>query len=175
MSLSRIAAASLALNCLSAACLFLSGCVSESKGKKPAAIPEAGSQSIQEINVLAIPVALNFDERPGPDGFVIKVFASNRKRAKPLPIEKGSIEVLMFDGVPGMTEGASLQPKRIWSYSAEELKHFENTGSIGLAYQLAPLWGDAKPTGNNISVVVRYTAPSGATIASAPSVISVAN
>ena len=136
---------------------------------------ETGGQPITEINLLAIPVALNFDDKPGPDGFVIKVFANSRKRPKTQPIESGTIDVLMFDGVPGGPDSASLQPLRIWSYSAQELKSFEVHGSIGTGYQLAPRWGDAKPTGNSISVVVRYTARSGASIASAPSVISVAN
>src|SRR5262249_30873792 len=126
-----------------------------------------------EVNLLAIPVALNFDQKPGPDGFVIKVYATNRKRPKALPINRGKIDVLMFDGVPGVTEGASLQPRRTWTYTAEELKTFEIQGAIGTGYQLAPQWGDTVPAGNQISVVVRYSPPEGRPVTSAPSVIAV--
>jgi len=148
------------------------GCSTPSKETK-AAPPSPGSQSIQEINLLAIPVALNFDQKPGPDGFVIKVYASNRKRPKALPIEHGKIEVVMYDGIPGVTEGVSLEPRRTWTYTAAELKPFEVHNAIGTGYQLAPQWGDTPPTGNQISVLVRYTPEEGGIIRSAPSVIAV--
>jgi hypothetical protein len=157
---------------LYALALLLSGCVSDKKNVRPTAAP-AVSGPIQEINLLAIPVALNFDQTPGPDGFVIKVFASNRKRPKPMPIENGVIEVMMFDGAPGSIEDTA-EPRRVWTYNAAELRVFEVKASIGISYQLMPAWGDAKPAGNKITVVVRYTTPGGGIVNSAPSVISVA-
>ena len=155
---------------------MLLGCVSsDATKKKPAQAPQTGGQAITEINLLAIPVALNFDQKPGPDGFVIKVFASNRQRPKPLEIESGRIEILMFDGAPGTAEGASFEPKRVWNYTAQELRGLEVRSSIGIGYQITAIWGEAKPAGNKISVVVRYTGPSGGSVVSAPSVISVSN
>jgi hypothetical protein len=149
------------------------GCVSEKQQKKIHPKPEpGGSAAIQEINLLAIPVALNFDDKPGPDGFVIKIYAGNRNRAKPFPIESGKIEVLMYDGIPGVTENAALKPRRVWTYTAEELRQSQIQSSVGTGYQLAPLWGDAKPVQNKIAVVVRYTPLNGPPITSAPSVIA---
>jgi hypothetical protein len=149
------------------------GCVSEKQQKKihPKSEP-GGSTAIQEINLLAIPVALNFDDKPGPDGFVIKIYAGNRNRAKPFPIESGKIEVLMYDGIPGVTENASLKPRRVWTYTAEELRQSQIQSSIGTGYQLAPLWGDAKPIQDKIAVVVRYTPVNGPPLSSAPSIIA---
>ena len=157
--------------CLLATGLW-SGCVSEPKSRKPAAASSGGG-TIEEINLLAVPVALNLDDKPGLDGFAIKVYAGSRKLPKPIAIQSGKIEVLMYDGIPGVTEGASLEPRRVWTYTAAELKPFEIRTSIGTGYQLAPLWGDAAPTRNKITVVVRYISPEGRSITSAPSVISV--
>jgi hypothetical protein len=155
--------------------LLLTGCVSEG-GKPPKKTVSApvNTGGIQEINVLAMPMALNFDAKPGPDGFIIKIYASNPKRPKPLFIEEGKVEIYMFDGVPGMTADATGEPRRIWAYTAAELIQFEIKSSIGPAYQFALLWGEAKPRGDRITVGVRYTPPSGRSIDSAPSVISVA-
>ena len=122
--------------------------------------------------MLAIPVAVDLDGRPGVDGFMIKVYASNRKRPKPLLLEEGQLEILMFEGIPSRT--ATLPaPLRVWKYSAAELRQFEIRSSIGSGYQLALAWGDAVPAGNKISVVARYVWDD-RSIFSAPSIISVA-
>jgi hypothetical protein len=156
--------------------LFLAGCVSDPQKKKPSAPPQpVATSGIQEINVLALPMALNFDAKPGPDGFVIKVYAANPKRPKPLPINEGKIEVFMFDGVPGMTQDATGEARRVWTYTATQLAEYQIKTSIGPAYQFALPWGDAIPKGDRITVAVRYTEPSGHFINSAPSVISVAS
>src|SRR6185369_2066764 len=79
-----------------------SGCVSDHKqGLQPRpAVSEGSAQSgIHELNLLAIPVALNFDQKPGPDGFIVKVYAGNRRQPKPLPIENGKLEIIMYDGI----------------------------------------------------------------------------
>jgi hypothetical protein len=150
------------------------GCVSDRPAPPRPAKAATGTGGIEEINLLAIPVALNLDDAPGVDGFVIKIFASNRKRPKPLLIESGQIEIMMFDGVPIAVPGAPPQPLRVWKYSAAELKRFATEGSIGTSYQIAQRWGDAKPSSTRISVVVRYTTPAGGSILSAPSIISAA-
>src|SRR5688572_23413946 len=73
----------------------LTGCATPKK--KPAV--SVGTQSITEINMLAVPVALNLDPLPGPDTVAIKIYAGNLREAKPVPITVGAIELLMFDGI----------------------------------------------------------------------------
>jgi hypothetical protein len=147
------------------------GCVAEKEVRKPVYHSDStGGGLIQEINLLAMPVALNFDRQPGPDGFLIKIYASNRKRAKPFAIETGNIEIMMYDGLP---DSASERPRRTWAYTAEELRPYVIQTSIGVGYQVAPLWGEAKPTHSKIAVLVRYTPLEGPPISSAPSIIAV--
>jgi hypothetical protein len=164
----KASCASVLILCLAA------GCVTEFQDRPTPLAFDFGATAIEEINLLAIPVALNLDLAPGVDGFVIKVFASNRKRPKPFPIVSGQIEVLMFDGIPRPLGEVLPQPLRTWQYSAEDLKQFQMESSIGTSYQLAPAWAENAPARNKISVVARYTSPDGATITSAPSIISVA-
>lgn len=162
--------------CSVAACAALllglaSGCVSEKQARKsvPAVEP---SGPIRQINLLAVPVAWNLDSRPGPDGFVIKIYAGNPKRPKPVPIDSGSIEVRMYDGIPGVTAPADTAPRRVWTYTAAELRLYQIQSSIGPGYQLVIPWGDAKPASDKITVVVSYAPPQGAPVVSAPSIIA---
>jgi hypothetical protein len=148
------------------------GCVTEGKRPRPVPDAETGGGPIEEINLLAVPVALNLDQTPGLDGFVLKIYATTRKRAKPIPIEEGKVEVLMFDGMVGLTGTGSRKPLHIWTFTAVDLRSFEIHGSIGTGYQLAPLWGDDKPTGGKFTIFVRYTPPKGNPLVSAPSIIS---
>lgn len=149
------------------------GCVTESRNAS-AGTRGPSTAAVEEINLLAIPVAVNLDQNPGLDGFVIKVYASNRSRPKPMIIGSGTIEVFMFDGIMGFTTAQDAAPRQTWQYSAAELKEFQIESSIGTAYQLALTWGESGPTGSKISVLVRYTPPQGSPVISAPSIISVA-
>ncbi len=92
---------------------------------------------------------------------------------KALPIARGTLELLMYDGLLKLGGSESQKPLRTWSYTADELKDYAYKTVIGTSYGLTPLWGDAKPTENRITVIARYTSPEGVKISSAPSVISV--
>jgi len=148
------------------------GCVSESKPPKRTGTAQIRGGDIEEINVLAVPVALSFDQAPGPDGFVVKIYASARKRPKPVPIENGKLELVMYDGMVGLMGPGSSQPLRVWTFTAQDLKAFEFHSTIGTGYQLAPLWGNDQPTSGKITILVRYIPPKGNPISSAPSIIS---
>lgn len=155
-----------------AVCLGV-GCVTGSRNA-PAGSRGLAQAAVEEINLLAIPVAVNLDQNSGLDGFVIKVYASNRSQPKPMTIGSGTIEVFMFDGILGVTTAPDAAPLRTWKYSAPELKEFQIDSSIGTGYQLALNWGENGPTSSKISVLVRYTPPQGSPVISAPSIISVA-
>jgi hypothetical protein len=151
---------------------LLVGCVSEKAPVKRSAKSERTGGPIEEITLLAIPVALNMDAQPGPDGFVIKIYAGGPKHPKSVPIEGGQLEVRMFDGIPGLTEPAAAKPRRTWTFTAQDLKSYEIRTSIGTGYQLALHWEDAKPKREKISVVVGYLPTKGPALFSAPSIIA---
>ncbi|MHC1763558.1 MAG: hypothetical protein AB9869_04515 [Verrucomicrobiia bacterium] len=157
-----------------AVCLGVgAGCVTESRNASTGSRGLAQA-AVEEINLLAIPVAVNLDQNPGVDGFVIKVYASSRSRPKPMNIGSGVIDVFMFEGILGVTTAQNAAPRQTWQYSAAQMKEFQIESSIGTGYQLALNWGENGPTSSKISVLVRYTPPQGSPVISAPSIISVA-
>lgn len=148
------------------------GCVSTKP--KPAETPSPTvSSKVDEVNLVAMPVAVNLDAVPGPDGIVIKVFAVDERQAKPGAIESGTLEVLMFDGSFDAARLAANQYRHLWSFTANQLKPYEFTSTIGTGYNLTLPWGNDRPREDRISVVVRYRSPQGKLIYSAPSAITV--
>jgi hypothetical protein len=153
--------------------LFSTGCATAEKSVPPATAAAPARSPIDELNILAVPVALNLDHLPGLDGFMIKIYPGTRKRPRSVPIESGQLEIFMYDGLASVNSVHVPNPRRVWTYTAADLKQFEIKTAIGTGYQLAPLWGEARPTRDKITVIARYTSPTGAIVASAPSVIAV--
>lgn len=133
-----------------------------------------GANDIRELHLFGVPVAINLDPIPGPDGFAIRVFAGNGRAASGQRIEHGKLEILLFDG--GLTEAErhTAEPLRTWEYTAAKLKAYVAKSSIGWGYRFAPQWGENRPTQDRITVIVRYVSPSGTVVSSSPSVISMA-
>jgi hypothetical protein len=149
------------------------GCATAEKSDRAAAVAAPAQSPIDELNMLAVPVALNLDHLPGLDGFMIKVYPARRKQPKSVPIENGQLEIFMYDGLVSVDTVEVPKPKRVWTYTAAELKKFEIRTAIGVGYQFAPLWGEARPTRDKITVIVRYTSSSGAMVSSAPSAVAI--
>lgn len=172
MSGSQLRNLSFVASFVSLGILLSSGCVSENKQIKPATQRTSAEGPIVELNLLAAPMALNMDESPGPDGFLVKVYANDRKHPKPVPIEEGKLEILMFDGSPGLSGNELAKPLRVWTLTVGDLKPYEIRTSIGAGYELIPKWGEAKPTSGRFTIIVRYISPGGGIVNSAPSIIS---
>lgn len=143
------------------------------EGETASATSKGSRGGIDELHLFTVPVALNLDREPGADGFEIKVYASAAERAKGVPISKGSLEVVMFDGV--VTAGAvdAAKPLHTWTYTASELKAFASNSSLGVGYRMAIRWGKDAPKGSSITVMVRHLLPKRDPIYSTPSVIAV--
>jgi hypothetical protein len=125
--------------------------------------------NIDQLHLLVTSVALNVDDKPGPDGVGVRVYASRRERAEALPIASGTLDILMFDGNLHLDQLQSAQPHHTWSYPAEKLKPYVQKTTIGISYRFAALWGEDKPTADRVTFVARHTSPNAKQIYSAPS------
>jgi len=150
----------------------LAGCVSDRR--TPTSGGAIAKGPVERLHVITGPTALNFDQVPGPDGFMARVYATGAKGGGTVLIVNGTLEVLMFDGLLKDPNPASSKPLRIWTYSASELKPCGQRSSVGFAYVLTLPWGDAKPTRDKITIVARYVPPRGEPIYSGPTSISIA-
>ena len=127
---------------------------------------------ITELNMLAVPVALNLDGLPGPDTVAVKIYAGNLREAKPVPITSGSLELMLFDGLLKKSTSAPA-PLHTWTFPARQLKRYEFKASIGTGYELTASWTTNKPRAAKITLISRYLPDSGTPIYSSPSTISV--
>lgn len=129
-----------------------------------------GGGQPQEIHLYGVPVTLNLDGVPGPDGFSVRVYASRSDRAKGIKVASGAIEILMFDGVTRELNETNVM--KSWRFSPTELPAHEMETSLGHGYRFVLRWEDKKPARENITVLARYLPKSGPAVYSAPSSIS---
>lgn len=120
-----------------------------------------------------MPVALNLDDVPGVDGFAIQIYAVDSSQPKTQPIQNGTIDILMYDGLLKQVMADESQYRHVWSYSAAELKSYANKAAIGTGYRFTLNWGKDAPSHDKITVVVRYRIAQGPAIYSSPSFITV--
>ncbi len=133
-----------------------------------------GSGAVSEVHLFGVPVALNLDGMPGPDGIGVRIYASGPTVARGVEIRQGVLEVLMFDGSVdgGSVRGATA--RKVWTLDAKDLKPLAAETSLGVGYQLALRWDASRPRGNVVTVTARYRGPDGRELWSAANTISVA-
>ena len=152
-------------------CLALPGCATSQKAG--AAPTGPGRGRIDELNLLAVPVAINLDATPGVDGFAIQVYAVDRNHPKTQPIRDGTLDVLMFDGLLKGFVTDDSQYRHIWNFTANQLKAYAATTAIGTSYRLTLNWGADKPRDDKITLIVRHRPSQGAAVYSSPSSIAI--
>lgn len=133
-------------------------------------VPSTGP--ITALHLITVPVALDLDRRPGPDGISLKIYANDSAHPKPIRIEAGTLEILMFDGTfAGRT---NLPPVlRTFTFPADGLRVHQFTAGIGTGYEFSLPWGTNRPTHRALSVAARHTAPGGRVVTSRPSSVQV--
>jgi len=153
------------------ALLLLGGCATEPRRARIKTSAPAGD--VVELNLLAMPVALNLNGLRGSDGFAVKVYVSAAGSAKAVPLKSGTLEILMFDGVLNKTSNPKPKPLHTWSFPAAELSPFAVESTLGTGYNFTLPWGKDVPQQNRITVAARYVSPKGETLYSAASPITV--
>lgn len=151
--------------------LGLVGCAAT--GEQSSRRNEAAAGGIEELHLFGVPVAINFAQLDRPDGFAVRVYASSRSRARGVPIRRGTLEIVMFDGTVTAEGARAATPAKVWTYPAASLAGFETVNSLGVGYQFGLRWEGARPVKNHLTVVARYSAGEGMRLESAPSVIPV--
>ena len=130
------------------------------------------SSGILELHLLTMPVALNLDGAPGPDGVAVKLFANVGNAAKPAPIRSGEVEILLFDGLLTGNQSPLPQPAYSWKFSAKELRSFETQAMVGTGYQITLRWGKFQPKSDRVTVIARHPIGDGRYLYSTPGVIA---
>ena len=163
--MTRLLAASLCL-----ALLVFAGCVSTRNSYSP---PEPEEQA-DAIELWANPpVAVNWNDDPGPDGVRVSVFLYQYRGNRVTSVLiKGTLEFLMYDGRLDDTELAHAMPMQTWTYTEQELATREVRGPPGWGYATQLAWTHV-PKSSRVTLVVGYRSPKGETLYSRPLVIGV--
>lgn len=139
----------------------------------PGCATNSGFGGINSLHLFSVPVALDLDGVPGADGFGVTLYASAAARPKGIPITKGAMEILMFDGSLDSGTKTNPTPRRIWTYATSDLKHFTIKTSLGTGYRITPRWGDTPPRESRVTIVARLVSSRQPPIQSAPTTIAV--
>lgn len=129
--------------------------------------------AVESLHVLSVPVAVNFDGAPGPDGFALTLFAKGPKSAKGIPLPGGVLELLMYDGVYFEGKSSGAQPLRTWRFTRSDLKLHAGKSAIGTGYRFTLRWEAARPAQSSITIVARYLPTSGPPVVAAPSSVTI--
>jgi hypothetical protein len=157
------------------AALGIAGCATTGTGAGTLGLGKTPRASgIQELHLLTMPVALNLDGSPGPDGVAVKLFANVGSAAKPAPIRSGEIEILLFDGLLSGGSAVLPQPSHAWRFTAAELRGFETQAMVGTGYQLTLRWGAFRPKNDRVTLIARHPVGEGRYLYSTPGVIACA-
>lgn len=135
---------------------------------------KAGSAvAVESLHVLSVPVAVNFDGVPGPDGFALTLFAKGPKSAKGIPLPGGVVELLMYDGLYFEGQSSGTKPLRVWRFTRSDLKLRAGKSAVGTGYRFTLRWDEARPTQSRITIVARYLPASGPPVEAAPSSVTI--
>lgn len=153
-------------------CLSVSACRTDSGGSTAAPPVARPSQRVDAVQLMTPPTAMNWDDRPGPDGVPVTVYLFRLDDPQPVTLRSGNLDFLMFEGRVGR-EALSTEPFQTWSFTAEELRSALSRTMVGHCYQIPLAWTVKPPRTNNITLVARYRPVSGDPVYSAPTAISV--
>jgi hypothetical protein len=135
------------------------GCTTTGPGSKP---------RVDELNLVAMPVAVGVGSRANNDGIALKVYAVDNELPKTQPIRSGNLDFLLFDGLQREGFSETNRALRVWSFRPAELAGRVFTSTVGTWYFFTLSWGQDRPQANTITVIARYRPPQGPALYSAP-------
>ena len=128
---------------------------------------------MDEINLVTMPVPINLESLPGIDGVVVKIYAVDYKLPRTQPINAGTLEVLMYDGLVRGSADETNQCRHRWTFPAADLAGYASTTTIGVGYSFRLGWGKDHPQQDKITLVARYQPPQGKPVYSSPSYVPI--
>jgi len=122
---------------------------------------------VDVIYIDALPVAMNWDEKPGPDGLEAQVHFY--RMDQPLPVTvSGTLELLLFEGKVSAAAAQANRPFHTWSFTTRELAGTLRKDLAGWGYAMRLAWGSPAPAAGMVTLIGRYQASGGEWVYSSP-------
>jgi hypothetical protein len=155
-----------------AAGLCLAGCKGGGgrRAGPPAPTP-VRRESVDAVNLQALPAAVNWDDRPGPDGLRTRVYLFQVERSEPLTAN-GSLDFLLYAGNVTRDDLPELEPVETWHYERDRVPRYAVRSLAGVGYAFSLEWGPQAPEADSVTLVARYTPHGGEPVESSPVAIA---
>jgi len=133
--------------------------------------PPQAVGDVDDILVLADPVAANWDGQVGSDGLDVGVLLFRHDRKLPVTV-KGTLELRLYEGVVRAEDLSKARPLRTWRFDSAQLRSLLGRTPAGWGYALRLPWGPNRPATSSVTLTARYIAPSGRTVHAPPVAIA---
>ncbi|KKM71108.1 hypothetical protein LCGC14_1433920 [marine sediment metagenome] len=147
----------------------LSGCAAGAD-TLTASAPQAVDE-VDDMVVHVVPVALNWDERPGPDGLDVSVYMYLYARKLPVTV-KGTLAFEVYEGGIQGPDLATARPFFTWRFDADALQSYLGRSAAGWGYAIRLGWGPRSPATSSVTLAARYVPGKGRTIYTRPITIA---
>ena len=148
------------LLCVCVALCAACGCGPPGGGRGVGSSPPRPVETVDVVDLRAAPVALNWDDQPGPDG--VEAYVYLYQQAHPLPVTvDGTLEFLLFEGKVSQGSVRTMNPFCVWPFAGQQLNRHLVRGVAGWMYVVRLPWGTNVPKTEMVTLAVRYHLPKG--------------
>lgn len=152
----------------------VAGC--EDPGGSGSLRPPAATVDVTGFSLSSSPTALNWDDKPGPDGVIARVqfFRTGpHDEIRSVPVQ-GELEFLLYERRVPADELAQTKPSFTWQFPPEKLPDYLGKQMGMWAYQMQLDWREKPPKATVVTLVARWKSPGGTWKYSDPTLVAVA-
>lgn len=139
-------------------------------GTPPVVAPQP---KVDHINLQTAPTALNWDGKPGADGIEARVFLFQVKQPKPVALERGTLELLVYEGRVEPNNLSTTKPEYVWRYPMQRLVAHRGKTAVGVGYLFRLDWTGVAPRSEIVTVSARIPNPDGNSLYAMPIMVTV--
>ena len=101
------------------------------------------------------PMPLNWDDRPGLDGFQAQV--NFFQFDQPLSVTvQGVLEFMLYEGLGSAKVLAETKPFHTWAFDGATLRRHQGKTMFGWGYAMRLPWGSSPPKSSSVTLIARY-------------------
>lgn len=147
----------------------LAGCQAGQTGSS-AATPPAVTARVEYLFLQVMPVAADWDGRPGPDGLELSAMLFQSEAKMPV-LGDGTMEFAIYEGILTNQQVAQNKPFYQWRFTTAELSQSRQRTQVGWGYAFRLGWGDRVPRTGSVTLTARFVPKDGQPVYANPVII----
>ena len=138
---------------------WMAGCQLSGLGGLSGSSPRPAKQVDEVFVRLSPPTAMNWDDRPGPDGLQTRVNFFRHDEDLSVAVD-GTLEFELYEGRASAQAAADREPFHVWRFENGELERHLGKTIIGWGYEMRLPW-DNPPKTSSVTLVARHRSSGG--------------